>query len=134
LGFCQPRGGGRRAGNLLARALIPFTALRRLLVLPARPSRFGDAAIVVFLLSQALDGMFTYLGLRQFGAAAEANPLILSVIPVLGQGPAVASAKLFAAMLGVLLHLRGVHLAVALLSGFYIAAAVVPWTLLLLVR
>ena len=89
-------------------------------------------AIVVFLLSQAVDGIFTYLGLQQFGPAAEANPLIVSVIPVLGLGTAIASAKLFAAALGVVLHLRGVHLAVALLTGFYLAAAVVPWTLLFL--
>lgn len=106
----------------------------RFLIPPARPSLFGDAAIVVFLLLQAVDGVFTYLGLKQLGAGAEANPLIVSVIPILGQGPAVASAKLFAATLGVVLHLRGVHLAVAVLSGFYVAVAVVPWALLLLLR
>lgn len=86
----------------------------------------------MFLLSQALDGIFTYLGLQQFGPGAEANPLIVSVIPVLGQGLAVASAKLFAASLGMILHLRGVHRAVAVLTALYVTLAVVPWTLLLL--
>jgi uncharacterized membrane protein len=97
-----------------------------------RRSLFGDAVIVMFLLSQALDGVFTYLGLQQYGLRAEANPLIVSVIPVLGEGLAVASAKLFAAMLGVVLHLRGVHRAVALLTALYVTAAVVPWAALLL--
>jgi len=32
----------------------------------------------------------------------------------------------------VLLHLRRVHLVVAFLTAFYVAAAIVPWTFLLL--
>ncbi len=107
------------------------TQLRVLFYSPARHSRFGDAVIVLFLVSQALDGIFTYLGLQQYGVAAEGNPLIVSVMPVLGQGLAVACAKLFAASLGLILHLRGVHDAVALLTVLYVGAAVVPWGLLL---
>jgi hypothetical protein len=41
------------------------------------------------------------------------------------------SAKVTAAFLGICLHLRQVHLAVALLTGFYAAAALAPWTLIL---
>ncbi len=106
-------------------------SMRALFHLHAPPSWFGDTVIVLFMLSQALDGIFTYLGLQQFGLSAEANPLIVSVIPVLGQGMAVASAKLFAAALGAILHLRGVHRAVAVLTLLYVGLAVVPWALLL---
>ncbi len=97
----------------------------------ARRSVFGDTIIIVFLVLQALDGIFTYLGLAQFGRSAEGNPLIASVIPVFGQGMAVASAKVFAATLGGSLHLTGVHRVVAALTAFYLLAAVVPWAALL---
>ncbi len=99
--------------------------------LSPRCSVFGDVVIIVFLVSQALDGILTYLGLKQFGPGIEANPLISSALPVLGQGFAVAAAKLVAAGFGIALHLRGVHRAIAALSALYLAAAVVPWVLLL---
>ncbi len=106
-------------------------SMRALLGVHAPRTLFGDTVIVLFLLSQALDGIFTYLGLQQFGLSAEANPLIVSVIPVLGQGMAVAAAKVFAATLGVVLHLRGVHRAVAVLTLLYVGLAVVPWAVML---
>jgi hypothetical protein len=102
--------------------------------LPARRSLFGDMVIVVFLVLQALDGILTYLGLRQYGALVEGNPLISGVIPVLGQGMAVAAAKLFAASLGAILHVTGVHRAIALLTALYLAAAILPWAALLFAR
>ena len=102
--------------------------------LPARRSLFGDLIIVVFLVSQALDGILTYLGLKQYGAGMEANPLISSVIPVLGQGVAVAAAKVFAASLGALLHVTGVHRAIAVLTAVYLAMAILPWATLLFAR
>ncbi len=92
---------------------------------------FGDVVIILFLVSQALDGVLTYLGFKQFGVNIEANPLISSVVPILGQGFAVAAAKLLAAGFGITLHLRGVHRAVAALSALYVAVAIVPWMLLL---
>jgi uncharacterized membrane protein len=105
----------------------------RLAPAPSRQrSSFGDAVIVVFLLSQALDGVLTYLGLKQFGPGIEANPLISSALPVLGQAVAVAAAKLLAAGFGIVLHMRGVHRTVAALAALYFAAAVLPWALLLM--
>ena len=95
-------------------------------------SLFGDVVIIAFLVSQALDGVLTYIGLRQFGPAIEANPLLSLVLPVLGQAVTVASAKLLAAGFGIVLHMRGVHRTVAALAALYFAAAVVPWATLLL--
>ncbi len=94
-------------------------------------SLFGDIAIVAFLMAQALDGIMTYLGLRQFGPGIEANPLISHALPLVGQATAIAGAKFVAGGLGILLHVRGVHRVVALLTALYFCAAVLPWALLL---
>ena len=92
---------------------------------------FGDAVLVTFLLAQVLDGAFTYMGVMTFGPSIEANPLITSLMLHLGHGTALMMAKLVAAVLGIGLHLRGTHAAVAVLAGFYVMAAVLPWVLIL---
>lgn len=99
----------------------------------AAPQRslFGDIVIVVFLLSQVFDGAFTYLGIMTFGIGIEANPLIIALMTHLGHGAALMTAKLVAASLGIGLHLRGTHAAVAALAFFYVAVAVLPWTVIL---
>ncbi len=94
-------------------------------------SWFGDLALVAFLLSQVADGAMTYVGVLTFGPAIEVNPLVGSLMAVFGQGIALTAAKFVAAVLGILLHVREVHGAVAALTGLYLAAAVVPWTTLL---
>ena len=88
---------------------------------------FGDIALIVFLLAQALDGALTYVGVVTFGLGAEGNPLIAWLMNALGHGAGVATAKLAAGVFGVLLHLSGVHKAVAVLAGFYIVVAIAPW-------
>lgn len=88
---------------------------------------FGDVALIVFLLVQALDGALTYVGVVTFGLAAEGNPLIAWLMNALGHGAGVAAAKLVAGLFGVLLHVSGVHKAVAVLAGFYLVVAVAPW-------
>jgi len=97
-----------------------------------RNRRLGDLAVIIFVIVQALDGALTYLGLHTFGPSIEANPLISSAVTFAGTGPGVMSAKLFAVALGILLHLRRVHIVVALLTAFYIAVAIVPWAVLFL--
>lgn len=96
-----------------------------------RRSLFGDVVLVAFLLAQVLDGAFTYMGVVTFGPSAEANPIIVSLMAHLGHGAAVMTAKLIAGCLGITLHLNGTHGAVALLAGFYVAAALVPWAMIL---
>jgi hypothetical protein len=75
--------------------------------------------------------MFTYMGVMTFGTAAEANPLIGALMLHLGHVPALMTAKVVAGFLGIGLHLRGTHGAVALLAGLYLIAAVFPWALIL---
>src|SRR5437763_12457829 len=95
-------------------------------------SRFGDCMVLGFLLVQILDGVFTYLGVRIWGLDVEANPLISSAVAVAGIGAGVAGAKGIAILRGMLLHLRRVHNLVALLTAFYIAVAILPWTAIFL--
>ena len=89
--------------------------------------RFGDLAVLAFLVVQCLDGIFTYLGVSIWGLDIEANPIVSSAVSIAGLGVGLAGAKLFAIGLGILLHLRRVHNVVALLSAIYVAFAIVPW-------
>jgi hypothetical protein len=94
--------------------------------------RFGDIAVVGFMIVQALDGILTYLGFHIWGTSVEANPLISSAVSFAGVGLGLATAKLVAVGLGVILHLRRVHVVIALLTAFYLAAAIIPWTMMFL--
>lgn len=98
---------------------------------PAQRSRFGDAVLVVFLLAQCFDGIFTYIGVRTFGIGVEANPLISGLMLHFGEATALVGAKIVAAALGIALHLRQVHTAVAILAAFYLTVAIVPWAAIL---
>ena len=98
----------------------------------AAQTRFGDVAVIVFVLVQALDGALTYLGVHIWGLSIEANPLVSSAVSFAGIGTGLAAAKLFAIGLGILLHLRRVHLVVAFLATFYVLVAILPWTVLFL--
>jgi hypothetical protein len=96
-----------------------------------RRNTFGDVALIAFLLAQASDGVLTYIGVSIYGLRVEGNPVIGWLMSAMGQGPALATAKLTAGFFGVALHLSSVHRAVALLAAFYIAVAVVPWLAIL---
>jgi hypothetical protein len=92
-----------------------------------RRSRFGDVALVVFLLAQAADGVLTYVGVRTYGLHMEGNPLLVWLMASMGQGLALAMAKSTAGVFGIALHLTSVHRVVALLALFYVAVAILPW-------
>ena len=93
-----------------------------------RGARLGDAIVLGFLVVQCLDGAFTYLGVRMWGPAIEANPVMSAVMAAAGLGAGLTAAKLVAAACGILLHLRRVHGLVAALTALYVAAAILPWT------
>ena len=91
---------------------------------------FGNVAVLVFVIVQCLDGALTYLGVHIWGLSIEANPLVSSAVSMAGVGTGLAATKLFAVALGMMLHLRRVHLVVALLAAFYIAVAILPWAIM----
>ena len=94
-------------------------------------SWFGDAALLLFLLAQASDGVLTYIGVSTYGRAMEGNPLITWLMHAMGEGAALTTAKAAASGCGIALHLSSVHSVVAVLAAFYVAVAVLPWMALL---
>lgn len=94
-------------------------------------SRFGNGVVVVFLVAQALDGVLTYLGVTSSGRVPEGNPLVAGLVAMVGLGPGLFSAKIWACGLGAVLHLTGTHRLIALLTAIYFVAAIIPWTALL---
>jgi len=106
-------------------------AVPKLWSLAPRRLLFGNVVVIAFLVAQCLDGIFTYIGVMTFGNGIEANPLIGALMVHLGHGTALLVAKTIAVSLGIALHLRGVHIAVAVLVLFYVATAVVPWIAIL---
>jgi hypothetical protein len=94
-------------------------------------SWFGDAVLLVFLIAQCLDGVFTYVGVTNFGLGIEANPLMAAMMIHVGHGPALLGAKTLAGLLGIVLHVCRMHVAVAGLALFYLGVAVVPWMTIL---
>jgi hypothetical protein len=96
-----------------------------------RHTTFGNAVILLFFGVQAADGILTYLGVHTLGRGVEANPLLVWLMQALGDGPALATAKLTAASLGAALHVMTVHRIVALLAGIYLIAAITPWVYLI---
>lgn len=99
--------------------------------IPIRRLRFGDIAVVLFLVAQALDGVLTYIGVTVMGLHMEANPLLAWLMGTIGCAAALTSAKLVASIFGIILHLSSVHRVVAGLAAFYLAVAVLPWLALL---
>lgn len=87
----------------------------------------GEWAILLFFVVQALDAGLTYWGVAIYGRSIEGNPLIASLMHAIGEGPALASAKVMAAGFGMILHLTEVHRIVAALTAFYLCAAIGPW-------
>jgi len=97
-------------------------------------SLWGDLIVVTFLITQCLDGVFTYLGVAIWGPGIEANPLISSAMGVVGVLYGVAGAKAVAIGFGIVLHLRRVHNLVVALTAIYFAAAILPWAVVFLTQ
>lgn len=81
----------------------------------------------VFLIAQAFDGIFTYLGVHTFGLVAEGNLLLATWMGLVGAGPAIIGAKVMAAGCGLVLYSLGVHRVLLGLTLFYGVAAIAPW-------
>jgi hypothetical protein len=97
----------------------------------ARSVRFGNVVVIAFLIAQACDGIFTYVGVSTYGMHVEGNPLLAWLMTALGSGAGLAAAKAAAGAFGIVLHLISVHRVVAALAVFYLAVAIVPWISLL---
>ena len=88
-------------------------------------------ALALFAAIQVADGVMTAAGVARFGPGVEANPLLDAVARISGFGVALVTAKAVAILCGAVLHVRAQHLVLAMLILAYVAAAIVPWTLVL---
>ena len=94
-----------------------------------RRSLFGDGVLLAFILAQVADGLFTYFGIKMFGAAIEGNPLVAWYVAAFGAGIALIGAKGLAVACGVTLYLRAMHRTIGALTLVYVTAALWPWSL-----
>jgi hypothetical protein len=101
-------------------------------VIPASRDRFGNVIVVMFLIAQMLDFIFTYLGVAAFGVR-EGNPLLEHSMRAMGLGTSLAIAKLVAVAGAATLHLLAFHRLLASLTIIYLALAILPWTWVLFV-
>jgi hypothetical protein len=96
-----------------------------------RAMGFGDAVWIAFVLTQAADGVLTYLGFHTFGLGSEGNPIVAWYVSVIGASGALVGAKALSVACAAFLHVQGRHAWVAVLTGLCLSAAVGPWISLL---
>jgi hypothetical protein len=83
--------------------------------------------LLVFLVAQMWDGIFTYVAVDAHGVSAEGNVILAGWMAVIGPAPTLLAAKLAAAAGGILLYMHGVHGALAGLTALYLVGAIGPW-------
>ena len=87
----------------------------------------GRIVLLLFLAAQIWDGILTYGAVQSFGVAAEGNVLLATWMGLAGAAPVLIGAKALAAACGFILYVHKVHRTLAMLTVFYIAAAIGPW-------
>ncbi|MCC7033151.1 MAG: hypothetical protein IT179_10000 [Acidobacteria bacterium] len=83
--------------------------------------------LLLFLVAQMWDGIFTWVAVDAHGVAAEGNAILAGWMVLIGPAPTLLAAKLGAAAGGILLYAHGVHRALAGLTVLYAAGAIGPW-------
>lgn len=97
------------------------------LIIPPRQLTAPETAWILFVIVQALDGVFSYVGVRTIGGGIEANPLLAWYLAAIGPEAAFAAAKLFAVSCGAILYVTGRHGWILALTATYVVFAVGPW-------
>ena len=83
--------------------------------------------LLLFLVAQGWDGIFTYVAVDVHGLAAEANVILVTWMALVGPAPTLLVAKAGAALCGIFLYAFGVHRALAGLTLLYGVGAIGPW-------
>jgi hypothetical protein len=100
---------------------------RALAVRPASLVVGTRLVLLLFLVGQGFDGLFTYVAVDALGVTAEGNRLLAAAMAGLGTLPTLIAAKVTAAAGGVLLYARGWHRVLAMVTALYALAAIGPW-------
>lgn len=90
--------------------------------------------LLLFIVTQVCDGLFTYVAVSTWGAHAEANVLLATWMSLVGPAAALAGAKLIATGCGVLLYVRRIDRPLAMATMLYAGAAVLPWLIVFQTR
>lgn len=85
---------------------------------------------LAFVMLQCYDGLFTFLGIQQWGLAVEANPLLRLAASHIGLIPALAIAKISSILIGYGIYRRGWHHVLFVLTIVF-ACVSVDWMLAL---
>jgi hypothetical protein len=91
--------------------------------------RVSRLVLLLFLVAQLFDGVFTYVAVSAVGTHAEGNIFLSTWMGLVGPGPTLFAAKLVAAMAGVFVYYRGMHRLLAGLTALYGLVAIGPWLL-----
>ena len=89
--------------------------------------RLSRLVLLLFLVAQFWDGLFTWVAVDAHGLTAEGNALLVTWMALAGPTPTLVAAKLGAAAGGILLYTRGVHGVLAGLTVLYAVGAIGPW-------
>lgn len=89
--------------------------------------RASRLVLMLFLVAQIFDGLFTYTAVSAVGLQAEGNVLLKTWMALAGPGPTLFVAKCVAAAAGLLVYYRGMHRLLAGLTVIYALVAIGPW-------
>jgi hypothetical protein len=83
--------------------------------------------LLLFIVAQGWDGVFTYVAVGAHGLGAESNVILATWMALVGPLPTLVTAKVGAVLCGILLYTQGVHRILAGLTALYGFGAIGPW-------
>ena len=92
-----------------------------------------NVLFVLFLVTQLLDGVLTYVGIRSWGKGIEGNPIIVEVVSLCGLGIGVVLVKLGAVIAGTIVYWSYAKNPLLVLTTLfaltiiYLVVAIIPW-------
>lgn len=89
--------------------------------------RLSRLVLLLFLVAQVADGVFTYVAVTALGPGVERNFILAIWMVIVGPAPTLLVAKGLAVAGGVLVYRHGLHAVLAGLTALYAVMAVGPW-------
>jgi hypothetical protein len=89
--------------------------------------RLSRLVLLLFLVAQIADGVFTYVAVTALGPGVERNFVLAIWMAIVGPAPTLLVAKGLAVAGGVLVYRHGLHTVLAGLTVMYAVIAVGPW-------
>ena len=124
------------ASNACSAKVIDFPSAVDTTTHYAKAASIFTPIIVLLLILQIFDGFLTAYGVSQLGLHAEGNPLIKSLMHLIGLTPAIMLAKSFCCIVIVVLAFQALKISwlrpiLRVVAALYVVFAILPWTLLI---